>query len=336
MLRIALFLLFSLIVFPPVSHAENPGAPLSWAPPPLENPARITVRDAQDGMIDIEKSVYPYGTVSSSHIAAGSNVLIKLGDHEDAIITLPLDRILDVSGLSIAYGRHVRIIGGHLRATRPADKSLRALLRFAGQSGSVFVEGMVIDANGQYGLDGLDVGGVAHRPGVIADVYVQNCLIKGVFSGRAGLHADGFQYYGPTGWTRMDRVSVVSQYQGLFLDPQNDMEGVDLRRVDVRYADPATGAGYIFFLRTEKGRDRHPPVRLHEVYADARTNVLPWQEYSIYPPASRATGAVLNNGKACFPAYPEVQGCVGKGRPPTGSFVTEKNAGLHYISPGYR
>jgi hypothetical protein len=309
---------------------------LSWPPPPQHQPTHIDVTaGSKSGTIDLRRSIYPYDTSSVTTAPLTAPVTIKLKQDEDAVITLPKDKILPITGLGILRGRHVRIIGGHLKAVASADKSLRALLRFAGQSGSVFVEGLVLDANNQYGLDGLDVGSVKDGPHSVADIYVQNCIIRGVYSTREGLHADAFQYYGDTGWTRMDRVSIVSQYQGLFLDPQNDMKGVDLRRVDMRYADPATGQGYIFFLRTETGRDRHPPVSLQDVYAGTRTNRSPWQEFSIYPPASRKGGGVFKDGRVSFPSYPEVTGYVMKGAPPGGAWVKDKDAGLHYTSPGY-
>lgn len=328
-------ILIALVVF--AAHPVRAAGKLSWPPPPQHQPMRIDISaGSKPGTIDVRKSIYPYELFSVSTASLTAPVTIKLKQNEDAVINLPKDRVLPITGLGIVRGRHIRIIGGHLKAVAPADKSLRALLRFAGQSGSVFVEGVVLDADNQYGLDGLDVGSVKDGPHNVADVYVQNCIIRGTYSTTEGLHADAFQYYGDTGWTRMDRVSITSQYQGLFLDPQNDIGGIDLRRVDLRYADPANGQGYIFFLRTETGRDRHPPVSLQDVYAQERTNRKPWQDYSIYPPANRHKGGgVFKNNRMFFPSYPEVTGYVIKGAPPNGPWVKDDDAGLHYTSPGY-
>jgi hypothetical protein len=325
-------LLIALLALLPAPARARDRARLTWAPPPLHNPTHVAIHQDGQGRIDMERVTGGRG--HRSIFSADGRITVKFAQDEDAEIALPDDKILKIPGLLIVGGHNIRVIGGHLQGTQAASQDLRAVLRFAGQSGSVFVEGLLIDADNQYGLDGLDVGGVRHLPGAVADIYVENCRIVGTNSTRAGFHADGFQYYGDTGWTRMDRVSVVGQYQGLFLDPQHEIRGIDLRHVDVRYSDPATGAGYIFYLRHEHNR-RHPDVRLREVYAEGRTNMRPWQEFSVYPPASRADGNRYSDGRAAFPAQPEIKGYVIKGPPPGGAFVGAEDAGARYRSPGY-
>ena len=332
-------------VTPPApDHAPIPNVTYSkklrWIYPKQKHPVKISIKYGKmPGTLDISRKAYPYWREKVRNVPTHNVTVIKLDKDEDAVITLPKTKILKLAGLLVLGGRHVRIIGGHIEAVKPANKGLKALLRFAGTSGSVFVEGMIIDTKKQYGLDGIDVGSVRHKADLVADIYVQNCLIRGIYSTTKGLHADGYQFYGDTKWTRMDKVSVESYYQGLFLDPQAEIEGIDLRRVDISYPDPDNATGYAFFLRVEKGRYRRPPIYLDEVYVTQRKNMplsSPWEEFSIYPPASRPGGAVLVDGnKACFPSYPEVKGCVKKGSPPSGHFVTEKDAGLNYKSPGY-
>ena len=310
---------------------------LEWAPPEQTQPAKISVDyDEDPAFIKVTTSVFPYRESSDRQIPVSERVTIELRDDEDAIIDLPKDKTLMMTGLGVNGGHNVRIIGGHLAAIAPADDSLRGVLRFAGQSASVFAEGLIVDARNQYGLDGILVGGVHHKPDAVGDVYIQNCLIRGINSTRQGLHADGFQFYGSVKWLHMDRVSIRSQYQGIFLDPQADITGIDLRHVDLDYPDPATGAGYIFYLRNENVNLRHPVVRLKDVYAGERTNRSPWQEFSIYPPESRVNGARYKDGKVSFPSFPEVEGYVTKGAPPSGAYVSDKIAGAAYVSPGYK
>ncbi len=309
---------------------------LSWPPPAQDRPVHVSLDAAEDpAFIKVTRDAWPYRQPQSTNQPADRTISIKLKPDEDAIIRLPDDHVLSLAGVNISYGRHVRLIGGALKATRPADQHLRALLRFGGQSGSVFVEGVTLDAAHQYGLDGLDVGGLLHVPDAIADIYVQNCRIENTYSKTNGLHADAFQFYGPVRWTRMDRVSIESDYQGLFLDPQADIGGIDLRRVDLRYADPDHGEGYIFFLRTEYPNTRRPAVRLRDVYVDEARNRRPWEEYAVYPPLSRRAGLRLKSDHAYFPAFPEVDGYITKGRPPGGPWVKKNEAGLNYQSPGY-
>ncbi len=313
------------------------GTPLTWSPPALTNPTKIEIGyDTDPAFVRITKQVYPYTSTSVDRLPANGKIGISLNTGEDALIALPKDKPLAVGGVVIGNGRNVQIIGGQIMGLNPANDSVRAVLRFAGQSGSVYVEGLILDANNQYGLDGLLVGSVRHAPSRVADVYVQNCLIKGTTSTTKGLHADAFQYYGATHWTRMDRVSVEAQYQGFFLDPQNDIDGIDLRRVDMKYTDPTQGKGYLFFLRVETNRSRHPAVSLEEIYVDEAINRNPWERLIVYPPINRANGGrMLEPGKMSFPAFPEVKGSVIKGKPSAGPFVDETKAGLNYTSPGY-
>ena len=328
------FLIFLLTAPLPAAAQNSPR--LAWAPPALVNPTRIEIR--RDGnSIDIVRHRADSGRPQASRLSADARVSIKLDPAEDAVIELPHDRPLEIPGLMVLYGHNVRMIGGALKATAPAIQSSKALLRFAGTGGSVFVEGVEIDANGQYGLDGLDVGSVQNLPGAIADIYVQNCRLVNTYSTRDGYHADAYQFYGSTGWTRMDRVSVEAEYQGVFLMPQANVGGIDLRHVDLRYTDPGKATGYLFFLRSEFLKNpRHPPVHLEDVYVGDATNRGKWEDWAIYPPANRENGALIRGNEATFPAFPEVEGHVTKGAPPDGPFVKDGGAGVNYVSPGYR
>lgn len=289
---------------------------LTWAPPVLDNPTTITITSD------------PQNTFTA-----------VLRDDEDAIIELPDNQIVETKGIHIRGGRNVQLIGGSIKATIPADLRNRAALRFSGTTESVFVEGLVIDTDSKLGLDALLVGGVLHKPGVCADIYLQNVHIKNGGFSHPTYHSDAFQYYGCTKNTRIDRMSVFANSQGLFLDPQHDTASIDMRNVDVNYIDPAHGEGYIMYLRNQPD-GRRPPVKLENVYVEPRSMSYPtpreedWERYAIHPPKHWPNGARRVGNVVTFPDYPEITGEIQLGPRPE-PFVPETCVGLNYTSPGY-
>lgn len=333
LIRTLLFLILVLIAHPAFAAGEK----LIWSPPPMHEPAEVTVRRSPQQPDQIEVIIRRAGQPPKTDLTPEKSLaLVALKPNEDAVIKLPKDGPLRLGGLMVRYGGNIRMIGGHMIGLAPADQKLRAVLRFAGQSGTVFVEGVVIDANRQYGLDGILIGALNHRPKDVPDITLQNIVIKGTDSTTKGFHADAFQYYGATRTTRMDHVSITAQYQGLFLDPQHDIKAIDLRHVDLRYTDPATAAGFLFFLRVgEEANTRHPSVRLRDVYVGERTNRPVWENSVIFPHARMANGTRRQGDRATFPSFPEVDGFVTRGQPPGGPFVRESTVGVKYRSPGY-
>ncbi|MEM6781059.1 MAG: hypothetical protein AAF569_04285 [Pseudomonadota bacterium] len=302
-----------------MAHAQCVGChdKLTWAPPVLDNPQTITIQ---------------------SDPTTAQN--INLDDDKDYIIDLPDNQIVETKGLHFRGGRNVQVIGGHIKAMVPAEHRIRAALRFSGTVKSVYVEGLLIDTNSQLGLDGLLAGGVMHKPGICADVYIQNTHIKNMVSTyQDRFHADGFQYYGCTENTRMDRVSIRSQYQGVFLSPQHDISSIDMRRVDLDYSDPNNGTGYALFIRN-RSNGRRPAVNLENIYVGPRVTTYTspreedWERYAIHPPSHRPNGGVRVGNVVTFPDYPEITGEVRLG-PLAEPFAPETVVGLNYVSPGY-
>jgi len=324
-----LFFIFAVASMQSIAYAQK----LSWLPPIQSNPTHIYITiDANKSIINFQKNSDP---IESRPV--NKQLIVTFAENEDAIIHLPTTGPLVMPGILVRFGHNIRVIGGHMIATATGDPNgIRGLLRFTGTTGSSFVEGVILDCNERLGLDGLLVGGVAGQT-FFPDVYLQNSIIKGVYSlSTSALHSDGFQYYGATGVTRMDKVSVRSKYQGLFLDPQHDIHSIDLRRVDVDYIDPPNGEGYIFYLRQlETGR--RPLVFMDEVYVGRRDTQFggEWEKYSVYPPSMLTFGGIRIGDSITFPSFTEVVGEVKLAPPPNGPFVNESDVGVGYVSPGY-
>lgn len=259
---------------------------------------------------------------------------IILGNTEDAIIVLP-NKPLIVPELQITYGRHVRIIGGHIIATDPTSTSKSAALRCAGQSGSIYIEGLLIDCQRVDGKDGIEVGGANGYQG---DVYIQNCHIKNVYSNpQSALHADAVQFWGPVNNVYLDKVTGISQGQAFFLDPQNGVGSINASRIDSIYLDPQNGTGYSFFLRSNPSSPvGRPIVTLDQVYVDQRAGYANWQDYSVFPSSTGGAAYDSATGEISFNAtYPEITGVIKKWTSGKGYFVPEQNVGTGYNQIGF-
>lgn len=329
---------------------------LSWAPYTLENPTIITIEESPTtaDYIRVTKNQYPYTSPAVTETANTTTTTIALTSSEDAEIYLPCDSIVDAARILITRGRKINIIGGHLRATSPADATIRGLLRLAGQQYGAYIEGIVLDANNQVGLDAFEYGNSSGlSPFKSATYTMQNSVIKNV-GGAALYHSDCFQAYGGARSIRIDNVKCRSQYQGFFMDPQYPVLAYDMRRIDTDYTDPTadeTETGYTFYLHAGAPDDLllqlRPAINLSLVYAGRRetsygvANDGYWGEYSIYPKSSLAYGFDLdiadpNSTYATLSAsFPEVVGRVTRGNPPT-AFIDENDIGLNYTPPGYR
>jgi hypothetical protein len=89
--------------------------------------------------------------------------------------------------------------------------------------------------------------------GYQADVYIQNCVIKGI-RGRNGtgpVHGDCIQRYGPAGTLNLYNVHMESTYQAFFLRPQAgyELNALNMRNVSVKWTafeQPWQPAMYFF------------------------------------------------------------------------------------------
>lgn len=255
---------------------------LTWAPPAQSNTVTVTVGPG-----------YYTGTFAPD---------------QDVTFLWPTSRY---SSFEVTGGRHLRVIGGEVLKTTAGSG-----LRFTGCTGSVFLEGLHVDMS-KVSADAINVSGTTGRP----DVYLQNLRVTGVNGSMATTHADVFQPQGPIGSLYVDRLTATSNYQGLFLPPQQPITSIDLRRVNLSYTDPtATHVTYLLWL-LDQGQTP-PPATLTDVWVQPRAGQS--LAKSVWPAPVSPDG-----GRSGYWPHP-VSGFVRAGSP--ADFAT---AGLNYTSPGY-
>lgn len=339
----------------PVVYDFNPPTAFNGTPPPA---GRIYAPAGSD-MSWLPAGVYTvsYYAAGTTVIYAASNTVYVFGDDtylnriiadplKDLRIVLSPTQVRVMNTFQVTGGRNVQVIGGSLRGNTDAAGSIRTVLKFSGQSQSVYCEGLIVDANNQNGLDCIEVGNAGAEDSWRPDAFVQNCHLKNANSTTSGFHSDCFQYYGSTQWTFMDRVSCTSSYQALFLDQQAFIDGIVLHDVDTRYINPNDRKGYSYYLHSSTAwapNEEHKPVYQLNVwvqpgiYSSSFTEDVNWRNFTLYPPGNVGAWsnvATADGKRASFPYFP-VFGYVNKGVPPQGQFCPESRVGLGYVSPGY-
>jgi hypothetical protein len=226
-------------------------------------------------------------------------------------------------------GRNVVIIGGHLTVTgAPAGASpeQRRALYLKGQTGTVHLEGLLIDNSGGDLSEGINIAAPQ------AVVQVVNCRIVGVHA-RDQLrfsdnHPDLIQPWGGVRELRVDRLTGSSDYQGITLEPDYGPIG-PVRLSHVNLVGLPT-ARYLFWQG-----DPRVPVGLDQVWlAPGQGRSLlgsVWPDGQGQPPAMATA-----DGSVSWPASPSISGLIRPGQPPGGDFVPAASVGSGYTSPGYQ
>jgi hypothetical protein len=181
---------------------------LSWAPPQMTDPTTIT---AQSGL-------------DPDHLT--------LSPSRDYIVKLPqggLDGTLEIDG-----GHNVILIGGAITVPATADQTdngaddTDTALYVRGSTGTVHIEGVLIDAASDVMFDGIDVDAPQ------ATVDVENVRVRGVYGSYPAEHADVIQTWGGAKALRVDHLTADGDYQGLQIAPDLGSVGfADLRNVDL-------------------------------------------------------------------------------------------------------
>lgn len=261
----------------PVATSTARTAAPAWAPPVLDDPQTITLESSK-----------PFD--------------VKLDDDRDYIIDLPAWPLK--SGLKITGGRNVVVIGGEIRIGWQGDDpstSSRRGLKLEHQRGTVHVEGLL--------LTGKDLSEGIQIEAPEATVQLVNIRIdelrardKRNFSDN---HPDLVQLVGPVRVLRIDGFTGVTDYQGLFLQPpRGTVEGVELRRVNIRGTETAR---YLLW----RDEDAAWPLTLDDVWAEPASGRR-WQK-TVWPE----------------PPDPSWAGAR-RGTPPDGDFVPSDLAGIGY------
>lgn len=328
--------------FPPARR--NPNG-LTWAPPQCG--------DAEHRCVDL----YLRNT--------GSHQTPLLNDSTDYRIHLPTNGPL-VGGITIIGGRRVLIIGGEIDLTYPCsdDASDCTGIYIAKKSpGAVFVEGVWIH-NSAYiertcpggassasqtcsSGHGIDVNTTNNGVINVNTITLENIRIDGI-SGCSGGghrdHADVFQpYQAPDDTIRIDRMTGVTNCQGLQLDPDLAYSvwhmfpaSITVQDVNIDLTfNPYRGRveGYTWWLTYGLGCISGPIFLSDDYSGGPQTDPAPAR---VWPdPANHVCGARYSNGAFSW-TEPAIHGTIRGGAPSGGDFVPLGSVGIGYLSPGYR
>ena len=307
---------------------------LTWKPPQLTNPITIDLNSSPK----IQRFV----------LDPNRDYLLRVGPDSKGFIVS--------NEIKIVGGRNIVLIGGHIKRaegtrTNDPDTGVRdrsggiVTLALIGQTGTTYVEGLLIDNNNQFGADGLDPGG-SDRGGPMqsGDFILQNVRIENVVgtaratNGAAVEHADAIQVQGGVRSLSLDHVTVSSSYQGFNFQPEFQIGLVQAVHSNARYPDPdyhdGGANGYAFWLGDGADPNKNKPASYSftDVYVQDRIDKWgdPWIKDSIAPDVTMPGGAKPMPGdppRAYWTnlAFPNqtVTGNVTEGLPPGGDFVTE-------------
>lgn len=291
-------------------EANAPAPKLRYAPPALVNPQTI---------------VLGTGPTTTSMDPA-----------RDYIIQLPKEKKTGFTYL--IGGRNIVLIGGHITIPTTADLSNKAPSRaiyVKDSTGTVHIEGVLIDASGGAQSDAVDIT----APQAI--VQVQNVRVENIFGFYNQFHADVIQTFGGVKELRVDRLTGYSGYQGLQIDVESGQTGsaklsnINLVSIGKQTWGLHNNGGFLMWLVKDGACNTAYPITLENVYLQPRTErdlgTIVW-------PTSTDKGCAsvvsADGAKLSFPQLP-VSGYVTKGTPPNGDFVPVGVAGVHYVSPGY-
>lgn len=291
---------------------ERGGGKLLWAPPPLSHPITIELGD---------------GTTHNS-----------LRPDQDYIIKMPHTK--KVGSTILEGGRNIVIIGGYVTLPVTDDKTNKAMSRaiyIKDNTGTVHIEGLLIDGSGGGMSDGIDIA----SPQSV--VQIENVRVEGIYGFNDQFHADVVQPFGGVKDLRIDRLTGYSAYQGLTighdLGPIGSAEisRVNLVAIHDQVWGPHNNGGYMVWLTADRECKLTYPIRLHEVFIQPRKGTSLGR--AVWPPATSQTACASkpadDDSEVSFPGVP-ISGHIRKGAPPRGDFVPPGVAGLDYVSPGYR
>lgn len=278
---------------------------LLWAPPALHAPKVVTL---------------------------GSGFTVsKLDPTRDYVIKLPPG--IKSGSTALMGGHNITIIGGHVTVP-PGDKMRRALY-IKGATGTVHIEGVLIDNPKGAEFDGIAIA----APQAI--VQIQNVRIEGITGWQRSWHADLIQPWGGVKELRVDHFTGISAYQGVqFSGLKGPVGAVTLSHVNMRsdgaqvWLKGAKGGngGYLLWY----GCRQAFPLKLDTVFVQPRSERGP--ALAAYPPANDSTACpsrLTSDGKSMsFPKLP-IQGELTIGVPPGGDYVSAASVGQNYSSKNF-
>jgi len=247
-------------------------------------------------------------------VVSADNADLELEPGRDYVIQMP-DEPLDVEGgLQITGGDDVVLIGGEIRFSRLYDGDLRRTNRgllLRDQTGTVHVEGLFIGGALTEGINLSESDG--------ATVQLQNVRIETVTGSEDTNHADLIQTWAGPSRLLIDGLSGSTEYQGFFLLPNQHYDGPTPEGFELHDIDLVGLEGSRYLLWVDGPTPF--PITVEGVWVE---------------PAGDRRG---DRGQYLWwTGDPDEDPWVDirVGRPPDGEFVGPGDAGIGYVSPGYR
>jgi hypothetical protein len=292
-------------VDPPAEEPAPPEGLLRWAPPPLVDPVTVALGNG------------PTETY--------------LSPDQDYVIELPHQK--KVGATTIVGGHNVVIIGGAVTipaGTLPGEENdrERRAIYIKDATGTVHIEGVLIDGSGGSEFDGIDIDAPE------ATVQLENDRIVGVRGDYDTMHGDIVQPWGGVARLRIDRLTGSSDYQGLQLpEDLGPIGSAEISNVNLTATGSSLEGGYMLWLTKGSHTCISYPVSLTDVFVQPRSERALTE--SVWPSMYTRFGChCTGSDTASWPALP-VTGAVQQGAPPGGSYVPAGTVGVGYHSPGY-
>jgi hypothetical protein len=307
--KVLLFLLILVCTFlsnPVFSNAQTSQSKLHWSPPSLENPTTITL-----------------GTGPTT---------TNMDPTKDYIIVLPTQKKNGTTRL--VGGRNIVIKGGYVTIPSGASASDQKAFRITNATGTVHIEGVLIDSSGGSESDGVFID----APEAI--VQLQNLRIVGLHGTEATNHSDIVQAHLGHRELRIDRLTGTSNYQGFLFgehDGPGDFGPIEIRNVDMTAIDAPDSRTLIWMAAENHDWLMNYRISFSNVWLQGLSRNSIFRVVKPHNADESPWTAVLSNGnQISWPYNPtKIQGFVFVGRPPGGDFVPQGTVGLNYVSPGY-
>lgn len=290
---------------PPDPEPADDAPSLRWAPPELTEPTTIELGTGE----------------TQTNLDPGKDYIIKLPNEKKVGATV------------LVGGRNVVIQGGHITVEpgRASDTFRRAIY-IKNATGTVHIEGVLIDDSGGGEFDGIAI----NAPEAI--VQIQNVRVTGVTGTFEGFHGDIVQPWGGVKELRIDRLTGTTDYQGLQLEESlGDIGKALLSNINLEHTPGGPNENkttFLLWMTTGTTCENKYPVELENVYVQPRDG---WEANEVVWPPARdelECGAEQQGPEVWWPNMP-VTGRVFEGRRAEGDYVPEGLAGAGYAQRMY-
>jgi hypothetical protein len=249
----------------------------------------------------------------------------RMNPAKDYLIVLP-DRTKRGSTALIG-GRNVVLVGGAISV--PEGDRMRRALYIKDATGTVHIEGIHFQLAGGSEADAIAIA--APR----ATVQIENVRVDGVHGFQRSWHADVIQPWGGVKALLVNRLTAVTEYQGIQLTSLTAPIGrITISRTNIVGAGKQIWAngrlggngGFLFWAQC----DLTARVSFDQFYVQPRAERGP--RLAVYPPSNGSTAcpSVLKGRTLSFPRLPTISGTIEVGAPPGGDFVKPGSVGIGY------